>query len=89
MSKDGWKKAGIVGFVMIVAEAAAPGTAAKMLDATKRTVDPSVDAVADTTSNHLVPAASNTVGAARDGLAETNLLGPAEEPAWAEPQAGE
>lgn len=79
----------LVGAVLIVAEGAAPGTSAKVFTAAKNTVDPGIDAVADTTANHAVPGASNTVGAARDGLAETNILGaPEPAPVWADPRLG-
>lgn len=80
----------IVGVTLVAVEGVSPGTVAKVLAAAKGTIDPSIDAVADTTANHAVPAASNTLEATRDGLAETNILGdPEPAPVWAEPQAGE
>lgn len=89
MAKQGWKNVMMVGATLIAAESVAPGTAAHLFKAAKDTIDPGIDAVADTTSNHVVPGASNTLGATRDGLAETNILGsPEPAPVWADPQDG-
>lgn len=89
MAKQGWRSVALVGAVLFVAEGSAPGTAARVFTAAKNTVDPGIDAVADTTANHAVPAATNTLGATRDGLAETNILGsPEPAPVWADPQDG-
>lgn len=89
MSK-GWGRAAVAaGITLMVANQASPGTSTKVLTNAKDTTSAGVDAVAETTNDHLIPAAGDTLTAAKDGLAQTNLLGPSQPPAWApDPQAG-
>lgn len=92
MSK-GWGKAVAGGLVVLwMANTVSPGTAQKVVQSGSETVNPIVDHAAETTNQHLIPAAGGTLSAAKDGLAQTNLLGPSSPPAWApqplDPNAG-
>jgi len=87
MSK-GWGKAAAGGLIVLwMANTVSPGTAEKVVQSGSDTVNPIVDASANTANQHVIPAAGGTLSAAKDGLAQTNLLGPSQPPAWAEPQA--
>jgi hypothetical protein len=86
MSK-GLGKAAVGGLIVLwMANTASPGTAEKVVQSGTETVNPIVDGVAGTANEHVIPAAGDTLTAAKDGLAQTNLLGPSTPPAWAEPE---
>jgi hypothetical protein len=90
VSKGGWKTAAASGLVVLaLANQANPGTAKKAATNVGDTLTPVVDETSDMVNNHLVPAASETVTAAKDGLASTDLLGGTSEPqTWQPTPAG-
>lgn len=88
MSKGGFRKAAIGGLIVLwMANTANPGTAEKVVQSGSDTVTPIVDQTGVLVNESVIPAAGDTLSAAKDGLAQTNLLGPSQPPAWAEPEA--
>jgi hypothetical protein len=90
MSKGVWGKVAAGGLVALaLANQASPGTAKKVATNANDTATPIVDEASDMLNNHLIPTASETVTAAKDGLASTDLLGGASEPqTWQPTPAG-